>query len=268
LRGVLIAFLDYSLVRGISGSEFVGFDNFTELFRNPFFGPALRNTLVINSAKLLVGFPSAIILALMLNEVRVTWFKRAVQTATILPYFISWVIAATMFRSILAPDGLVNSLLASLSLPPLSFLSDPQRFPIIIVLQDTWKFCGFFAVLYLAAMSTIDPTLYEAAVVDGADRWQQAMYITLPGIRPTMITLLVLLTGWLIQGGFEQVWVMYSPSVYATGDILETFIARIALSQSKYSLATAAGLFQTFFSIVLVFFTNYLVRRVNKQGIF
>ncbi len=269
LIGISIAFLDYSPARGLAGSTFIGLDNFRTAFANPFFLAALRNTLMINGMKLLVGFPAAVILALLLNEVRLSWFKRVVQTATILPYFIGWVIAATMFRNILAPDGVVNEVLQhGFGLQPITFLSDPQKFPFIIVFQDVWKYGGFFAVLYLAAMAGIDPTLYEAAMVDGANRWQQTLHITLPGIRPTMLTLFVLLTGWIIQGGFEQILVMYNTSVYPTGDIIETLTYRLAIQQSKYGLATAIGLFQTVISIGLVLLTNYSVRRFNKQGIY
>lgn len=269
LLGVSIAFLDYSPARGLAGSTFVGLENFRTAFANPFFLAAVRNTLVINSLKLAIGFPAAVILALLLNEIRLAWFKRVVQTATILPYFIGWVIAATMFRNILAPDGVINEVLQhALGLQPIIFLSDPQKFPLIIVFQDIWKYCGFFAVLYLAAIAGIDPTLYEAAMVDGANRWKQTLHITLPGIRPTMLTLFVLLTGWIIQGGFEQILVMYNTSVYPTGDIIETLTYRLAIQQSKYGLATAIGLFQTAISIGLVLLTNYTVRRFNKQGIY
>jgi ABC-type polysaccharide transport system permease subunit len=268
LRGLVVAFLDFSPVRGFAGSEWIGLDNFRTAFANPFFQTALRNTLALNLAKLAVGFPSAIILALLLNEVRVSWFKRLVQTATILPYFISWVVAATVFRNLLSPEGLINQILVTtFGEQSISFLSRPDIFPIVIVLQDTWKYCGFFAVLYLAAITTIDPTLYEAAMVDGASRWQQTRHITLPGIRPTMVTLFVLLTGWIIQGGFEQILVMYNTSVFATGDILETFTLRLALQQSKYGLATAVGLFQTIISLLLVVLVNYAVRRANQRGI-
>lgn len=268
LRGLVIAFLDYSPVRGYAGSTWIGFDNFREILQNPFFLAALRNTLTINTLKLVVGFPSAIILALLLNEVRVGWFKRAVQTATILPYFISWVVAATMFRSLLAPEGVLNEIIQQVfGGQAVVFLSDPAKFPLIVVLQDTWKFCGFFAVLYLAAMSAIDLALYDAAMVDGANRWQQIRHVTLPGIRPTMLTLFILLTGWIIQGGFEQIFVMYNTSVYTTGDVLETFTYRLAISQGKYGLATAVGLFQSVLSIALVLTMNATVRRFNKQGL-
>jgi ABC-type polysaccharide transport system permease subunit len=264
--GVTIAFLDYSPVRGITGSEWVGLDNFAAAFKNPFFLPALRNTILINVLKLAIGFPSAVILALLLNEVRLRWFKSAVQTVTMLPYFVSWIVIAAMFRNLLAPEGVVNEVIKASGANPINFLSDPVIFRWIIVFQDTWKYAGYFAVIYLAAMAAIDPVLYEVAQVDGANRLQQIRYITLPGIAPTMITMFVLLTGWLIQGGLEQVYAMYNTSVYSTVDILETFTFRLGLQQTKYGLATAVGLFQAVISVTLVLFTNYLVRRYNQQG--
>jgi ABC-type polysaccharide transport system permease subunit len=265
--GVSIAFLDYSPVRGITGSTWVGLDNFREAFNNPFFMPALRNTIIINVLKLAVGFPSAVILALLLNEIRLRWFKGTVQTATMLPYFISWIVAAAMFRSLLAPDGVINAIIRhGFGGQAVNFMSDPYIFRWVIVFQDTWKYAGYFAVIYLAAMAAIDPVLYEAAQVDGANRLQQIRHITLPGIAPTMITMFIILTGYLIQGGLEQVYAMYSVAVYSTADILETFTFRLGLHQSKYGLATAVGLFQAIISVTLVLFTNYLIKRYNQQG--
>jgi ABC-type polysaccharide transport system permease subunit len=269
LFGVSVAFLDFSPFRGVFGSDWVGLENFRRAFQSPYFWSAFRNSVVISALKLAIGFPTAIVLALLLNEVRSRWFKVSVQTATILPFFISWVVAGTMFRALLAPDGLVNEVrAAALGAAPLDFLSDPVRFLWTIVLQDTWKYAGYFAVLYLASMATIDPTLYEAAQVDGATRWQQARFITLPGISATMVTLFVVLVGYLISAGFEQVYVMYSVSVYATADILETFTLRLGLRQNDYGLATAVGLFQGVISVALVLVANALARRYRREGLF
>lgn len=269
LFGLVIAFLDYSPVRGVTGSDWVGLENFRTAFNNRFFLIALRNSVVISALKLAIGFPSAILLALLLNEVRVRWLQRTVQTVTMLPFFISWVIAATMFRNLLAPDGVVNEVRQQVfGLPATPFLSDPRTFLWVIVFQDTWKYAGYFAVLYLAAMAAIDPALYEAAMVDGANRWRQTWHVTLPGITTTMVALFVLLTGYLISAGFEQIYVMYNVSVYATADILETFTLRLGLSQGKYGLATAVGLFQSAISISLVLLVNFLARRFNQKGLF
>jgi ABC-type polysaccharide transport system permease subunit len=268
LFGLLIAFLNYSPARGILGSEWVGLKHFQDAFQNPFFWTAFRNSLVIQTLKLAVGFPSAILLALMLNEIRVKWFAKTVQTSTMLPYFLSWVIAATMFRNILGPSGVVNEIIKANGLTEIAFLSDPSIFRWVVVLQDTWKYVGYFAVLYLAAMTAIDPALYEAAMVDGANRWQQVWHITLPGISKTMLTLFILLTGYIFSGGFEHMWVMYNASVYSTADILETLTARIGLQQSRYSFATAIGLFQAFLSFGLVLVTNRIAKAFNQEGLF
>ncbi len=269
LFGLSIAFLNYSPVRGITGSEWVGLENFRTAFRNPFFLVALKNSIIISALKLAIGFPSAIILALLLNEVRVRWFKLTIQTATMLPYFVSWVIIATIFRSLLAPEGLVNEIRQTVfGLEPVLFLSDPAKFRWIIVFQDIWKGAGYGAVLYLAAMATIDPGLYEAARVDGANRWQQTWYITIPGISTTIVTLFVIATGYLLSAGFEQVYVMLNTSVYSTGDILETFTLRLGLNQTRYGLATAIGLFQAVVGFGLVLVTNLLVKRFNQEGLF
>jgi ABC-type polysaccharide transport system permease subunit len=266
MLGISIAFLDYSPVRGVRGSEFVGLEWFRAAFANPMFWPAVRNTVIIKGLQTLIGFPAAIALALLLNEVRLKWFKGVVQTATILPYFISWVIVASMFRNLLGTDGVVNELLKAIGMEPVRFMTDPQVFRWVVVFQDTWKFCGYFAVLYLAAMATIDPTLYEAAEVDGATRWEQTRYITLPGIRSTMITLLILLSGWLILGSLEQMITMYNVSVYSTADIIPTLTYRLGLGRSQYSLATAVGLFQGVLAFALVVFTNWLVKRFGQEG--
>ena len=266
--GLGIAFVDYSPVRGILNSEWVGLEWFRRAFQHPLFWPAVRNTVVIKGLQTSVGFPAAIILALLLNEVRIRWFKSIVQTATILPYFISWVIVGSMFRNLLGTSGVVNEVLGHLfGMETVRFLSDPSTFRWVIVLQDTWKFCGYFAVLYLASISTIDPALYEAAMVDGANRWQQTRHITLPGIRRTMVTLFIYLTGYLVAGSFQQIWVMYSVSVYSTADIIETLTYRLGLGQTQYSLATAVGLAQGIISLGLVMLSNWMMKRSGEEGL-
>ena len=266
--GLGIAFVDYSPARGILNSEWVGLEWFRKAFQHPLFWPAVRNTVVIKGLQTMVGFTAAIILALLLNEVRIRWFKSIVQTATILPYFISWVIVGSMFRNLLGASGVVNEVLENfVGVEAVRFLTDPSTFRWVIVLQDTWKFCGYFAVLYLASISTIDPALYEAAMVDGANRWQQTRHITLPGIRRTMVTLFIYLTGYLVAGSFQQVWVMYSVSVYSTADIIETLTYRLGLGQTQYSLATAVGLAQGIISLGLVMLSNWMMKRSGEEGL-
>jgi len=264
--GMSLAFLDYSPVRGFFNSEFVGLKWFEAAFKSPFFLTALRNTVVIKGLQTLVGIPSALLLAVLLNEVRVKWFKSAVQTATILPYFISWVIIGTMFQNLLRSDGALNEILVNwLGMQPISILRDPQLFRWFIVLQDTWKFAGYFGTLYLAAMAAIDPALYEAALVDGANRWQQVWYVTLPCIRSTFITVVIWLAGYLIVGSFEQIYVQYNVSVYPTADILETLTFRLGIGRGQYSLATAVGLFQSIIAFGLMFLTNQVIKRLGSE---
>jgi ABC-type polysaccharide transport system permease subunit len=266
--GIVIAFQNYSLVRGVFDSEWVGLKNFQDAFRNPFFLSALRNSIIISGMKLLVGFPAGILLALLLNEIRLTWFKRAVQTATMLPYFISWVVVATIFRNVLGQNGLINQVLQNtFGLPPINLLSDPDTFRWMIVFQDIWKSWGFSAVLYLAAISTIDPSIYEAAEVDGANRWQKIRYITLPGIQATIVLLFILSCGSLIFAGFEQIYVMGTTAVASTGEIIETFTLKLGLTQGRYGLAAAVGLFQAVIGLGLVLVANWLVKRARQDGI-
>ncbi len=269
LFGLSIAFLDYSPFRGLLGSEWVGLANFQEVLASPFFSTALKNSLLISSLKLAVGFPAAVILALMLNEVRSRWFKVSVQTASMLPYLLSWVVAGLIFRTLLGTDGLVNEVRSyTLGLEPLPILTDPTRFLWTIIIQDVWKGVGYGAVLYLAAMASIDTSLYEAAQVDGATRWQQTLHITLPGIANTMIVLFVISVGYLASAGFEQLVVMSNALVASTGDILETFSVRLGLSQGNYGLATVVGLFQGAISLTLLGIAQFISKRVRGQGLF
>lgn len=270
LIGISVAFLDYNPIKGIFVSKWVGIQNFIDAFKNPFFLAAFKNTIIIKGFQTIIGYPSAIILALLLNEAG-RGAKRVVQTATILPYFISWVVIAAMFQNLLDPtSGVVNEVLTKVLgvQEPIAFLSDPQMFRWLMILQDTWKFAGFFAVIYLAAIARIDPTLYEVAMVDGANRWQQTWYITLPGIRATMVTLLIILMGYLVLGSFEQIFAQYNVGVYSTADIMETFSFRLGLKDNRYGFATAVGLFQSVLAAGLVLLTNRLVKFIDEGGLF
>jgi len=267
--GIVVAFQDYDPFLGFFRSPWVGLANFERIFNDPFFMTALRNSFMISFLKLLFGFPSAVILALLINELHYRWFKRLIQTSSLLPYFVSWVVAAAIFAELLAPDGPVNGLLHKLlGIQPLPFLTDPILFLWTMVFQDVWKGAGFGALLYLAAIAAIDPTLYEAAVVDGANRWQQMRHVTLPGIAQTMVVLFVLACGGLISAGFEQIFVQYSPSVYSTADILETLTYRLGLGQAQFGLAAAVGLFQAVVGFALLLASNVLVRKISSQSLF
>ncbi|ACZ42896.1 binding-protein-dependent transport systems inner membrane component [Thermobaculum terrenum ATCC BAA-798] len=267
--GIVVAFQDYDPFLGFLRSPWVGFANFERIFSDPFFMAALRNSVTISFLKLLFGFPSAVILALLLNELHYRWFKRIIQTSSLLPYFVSWVVVAAIFAELLSPDGPVNGILHKLlGIKPLLFLTDPILFLWTMIFQDVWKGIGFGALLYLAAIAAIDPTLYEAAIVDGANRWQQMWYVTLPGIAQTMVVLFVLACGSLINAGFEQIIVQYSPSVYSTADILETLTYRLGLGQAEFGLAAAVGLFQAVVGFSLLLVSNLIVRKLSNRSLF
>jgi len=267
LLGLSLAFFDYNPVKGILNSPWVGLKHFTTAFNSQFFWAAFRNTIIIKGGQLLVGFPSAIILAVLLNEAS-KGMKRVVQTTSLLPYFISWVVVASMFHNLFSTGGVFNEIRQSLNLSPIDILSDPILFRWMMILQDTWKFVGFFALIYLAAMARIDPQLYEAAMIDGANRLQQIWHITLGSIRPTMMVLFILLIGYLVLGSYEQIFAQYNVSVYSTSDILETYAYRLGLSQAKYSYAIAIGFVQSIIALGLVLVTNFFYRKAGEQGLF
>jgi ABC-type polysaccharide transport system permease subunit len=267
LSGLSLAFFDYNPVKGILNSPWVGLKHFTTAFNSQFFWTAFWNTIVIKGGQTIVGFPSAIILAVLLNEASRS-IKRLVQTTSLLPYFISWVVIASIFHSLFSIGGLFNEIRLSLNLPQIDILSDPILFRWMMILQDTWKFSGFFAMIYLAAMARIDPQLYEAAMMDGANRLQKIWHITLGSIRPTINTLFILLIGYLVLGSYEQIFAQYNVSVYSTGDILETYAFRLGLAQAKYSYAIAIGFVQSIVALGLVLVTNRLAQKSDQQALF
>nr|WP_308628422.1 ABC transporter permease subunit [uncultured Eisenbergiella sp.] len=268
--GLAISVYDYNPVAGFKNSEFVGLKWFKQALGDVYYRTAIRNTVIIKIAQTLVTFPIAVLLALFLNEIK-NKSKKLFQTATILPYFISWVVIATMFRNLLSPtNGLVNEILVNVFRMEkgISFLSEPHIFPFIIILQDAWKMAGYWALIFLTAISGIDPSLYEVATLDGAGRWRKMLSITLPCIKTTLITVFIILMGYLVIGPFEQVFTQYSPSVYATGDIAETFSFRMAMTNNNYGYATATGLIQSFLASILVISTNICSRRIAGETIY
>ncbi len=270
MGGIVIAFKDYKLGLGISGSAWVGLENFIQAFRTRFFIRSIRNTLIISVLKLAVGFPAPILLALMLNEVRHSIYKRVVQTISYLPHFLSWVIMAGILTQLLSPNnGAVNALLKSWfgQKESISFLLDNAYFRQTVVLSDVWKGVGWGSILYLATISSIDPTLYEAAICDGASRPQRVRYITLPSILPTITIMLILNLGSILDAGFDQILNLYSSAVYETGDIIDTYVYRVGLVDWNYKLSTAIGLFKNLIGFILVVTTNAVAKRIGGNGI-
>jgi putative aldouronate transport system permease protein len=244
-------------------------DNFRYIFALPDTLPAIRNTLIIATSKIILGIIVPVAFALLLNEVHCKYFKGSIQTIVNLPHFLSWVILSGILLDVLSPsEGIFNSSLTALGFNPIYFLGDKTWFPITIILSDTWKEFGFSAIIYLAALTAINPSLYDAAAVDGANRWKQILHITLPGISTTIVMMSVLSIGNMLNAGFEQVFNLYSPQVYATGDIIDTLVYRIGVKQAQYSVATAVGLFKSGVSFIMLSVSYWLAYKFTNYRLF
>lgn len=268
MGGLIIAFKDFNLAKGIWGSEWVGFKHFQTIFNSPFFLEILRNTIILSIYRILFNMLPDVLLALMLNEIRVMWFKRTIQTVTYGPYFLSWVIVYGLAFAFLAQDsGIVNYFIRDLGGTPINFLANTELFRTILISTDIWKNTGFGAIIYLAALATINHELYEAATVDGAGRWKQMWHITLPGIRDVFILLLILRIGSILDAGFEQVYIFLNARVYSVGDIIDTWVFRRGLEQLEFSVAIAMNLFKSVIGFVLVIGANQLAKKFTGSGI-
>lgn len=267
LYGLIIAFQKYNPGLGFA-SPWVGLANFTYLFKQPTFIRTIWNTFFISFFKLLGGIVMPVLFALLLNELRSNRLKRVFQTLVYIPNFLSWVILAGVLSDILSGSGILNLILQAVGLQPVGFLSDPSVFPYTMIVSDIWKSFGFGTVVYLAALTSIDPQLYESAVLDGATRLQRILRITLPMILPTIILMLVLSLGSVLDAGFDQVYNLYSPIVYQTGDIIDTYVYRMGFEQAQYSVGAAVGLFKSVISSILVGLSYILADRVAGYRIF
>jgi putative aldouronate transport system permease protein len=268
MLNAVIAFKDYSVVKGIWGSPWAGFKHFEMFFENPVFWTLLKNTFGLSFYALLIGFPIPILLALALNEIRDGFFKRAVQMVTYAPYFISTVVMVSMIMLFLAPRlGVINVGLAAMGLEPINFLGRPDLFRSIYVWSGVWQNSGYAAIVYLAALSGIDPTLYEAARVDGASRLQKIRYIDLPGIMPVAVIILILTAGSLLAVGFEKVYLLQNPLNLATSEIIATYVYKVGLLNSNFSFATAVGLFNSVINMILLVLVNSWAKRVSEVSL-
>ena len=251
--GISLAFEDYTPLRGLFDQKWVGFENFRYLFSLPGFGSVIWNTVFIAVLKMVGNLIFPVVIALLLNEVRAKKYKKTVQTVLYLPHFISWAALAGIFIDILSPSGgMVNNLLNSMGVKEVFFLGNADVFPYTMVFTDVWKELGWGMIVYLAAITGIDPTYYEAARMDGAGRFKQILHVTIPSILPMILLMMVLSVGNVLQAGFEQVFNLYSPQVYATGDIIDTYVYRIGVIEAKFDLATAVGLFKSAISFALI----------------
>lgn len=269
MGGIMMAFKDFKVRLGLFDSPWVGLENFRILFATNTFGRAVQNTIQISFMRILFGFPVPIILALLLNEVRSKGYKKAVQTVTYLPHFLSWVVLAGLFQQLLSPNnGAVNSILNTLfGMEPIYFLGDNKYFQGTMIVTAIWKGAGWSSIIYLAAISGIDPSLYEAAKCDGAGRFKSMRYITLPCIATTIVVMLIMEVGSILSAGFDQIFNMYNAAVYETGDIIDTYVYRFGIGQMKYSMGTAVELFKNGIGFLMVIGTNWISKRISGNGI-
>lgn len=269
MAGSIVAFKKLDLSKGIWGSPWYGLGNFRAIFRDPMFARALRNTVAIAVLKLLLVFPAPVVLALVINELHIGFCKRLVQTVTYIPYFLSWVIYGAMMYILLSPaNGVVNSLIARLGFEKINFFQRPAYFQPMVIVSSILKDSGWGAIIYLATMATIDPTLYEAAAMDGANRWQLMRHITLPGLTLTIITLFILQIGYFLDVGFEQVFVLQNNVILSKADIIGTFVYRTGIQRARFDFTAAAGLFNSVVGMTMVIIADRLAKKMDAPGIF
>lgn len=264
MYGVIIAFKNFSPGRGILGSSWVGFQWFKDFFSSYYFGRLLRNTVLINVLNLIFSFPAPIILALLLNELRHERFKKTVQTVSYLPHFISLVVICGMIHDFTARDGIINDIVEWFGGERKTMLLEPGLFRPIYIISGIWQNVGWDSIIYLAALSGIDQELYEAAAIDGANRWKQTLHITLPGILPTIVILLIMRIGAMMNVGHEKIILLYNSNIYETADVISTFVYRKGLSQANYSYSAAVGLFNSIVNFVLIILANWFSRKATE----
>jgi putative aldouronate transport system permease protein len=264
-----IAFKDFMPLEGVLGSRWIGLENFKTFVNSFYFWELLRNTLFYSFGKLIVSVPMSILLAVALYECVRPKLSRFVQTLAYLPHFLSWVIMYGIILALAAPgDGIINDFIKMLGGEPIAILTNVQAFPLLVILSDAWKEMGWSAIIFIAALLGIDPTLYEAAMVEGANAPQRVWYITLPSIRPVIVMVVLLRLGTILDAGFNQLFMLYSPSVYSVGDIIDTWVYRQGLLNFQFGLATAVGIFKGVIGMVLLMSSNWLVKRVSDSSLF
>ena len=267
MYGIITAFKDYNIFAGIQASPWVGLKHFRTLFNSSDFSRILVNTLRISVGKILVTFPLSILVAIMINEIMHKHLKKLYQTILYLPHFLSWVIVAGLIQTALSPSGgIVNQAITAIGGQPISFMMDKIWFPIVVILADCWKEVGYKAIVYIAAITGISTELYEAAALDGAGKIKQMIHVTIPGIMPTIIMMLVLQLGSVLNANTEQILLMYNPTVYETGDVIGTYVYRMGLTSMNYSYATAVGLFESLVGFALVMAGNYFSKKVAGRS--
>lgn len=268
LANIVVAFQDYNIYRGISGSEWVGFENFIKFFQLRTFSRLVRNTIMLSFYGILFDFPAPIFLALMLNEVRLPKVKRVMQTVSYMPHFISLVVVCGIIRDFCASDGLINQLRLLLGAnETYNLLGDAKLYRTIHITSSVWQNCGWASIVYLAALSTIDSSLYEAAYIDGASRMQRILHVTLPGLLPVITVQFIMRLGNIMSVGYEKIILLYNSLTYETADVISTYLYRYGLLNGKYSMATAIGLFNSLINIAILVFVNNMFRRFTEESL-
>ncbi len=265
--GIVMAFEKFQIKKGIFGSRFVGLENFQRFFVSPFFWRLLRNTLLISLYGLLFSFPLPIIFALCLNEVRNKKFKKTVQTISYLPYFISVVVVVSILFDFGKANGLITNIATFFGWDGGAVISSAKWFRTLYIGSNLWQHLGYNSIIFISALAAVDPTLYEAARIDGANRWQQTLHVTLPGIASTIIVLLILRLGQIMGVGYEKIILMYGPSTYETGDVIASYVYRTGILDADYSYSTAVNLFNSLVNMVVLFTANFISRKVNETSI-
>jgi putative aldouronate transport system permease protein len=269
MSGIIIAFKDFIPGKGVLGSPWVGLKHFRYMMQMPDTFLVVKNTIIIATLKIIIGFPVPIIFALLLNEIQNAYFKKSVQTIVYLPYFLSWVLLGGMVIDLFSVNGgIVNQIIGSFGIQPIYWLGDNRYFRSVLITTDIWKNFGFSAIVYLATLTNIDKTLYEAARIDGANRWKQTLYVTIPGIMPIVTLLAILNLGNILNAGFDQIFTLYNPLVYKSSDVLDTFVYRLAFEHINYSLGTAIGLFKSVVSLIFIVTGNLLAYKYTDYRIF
>ncbi|WP_314742826.1 ABC transporter permease subunit [Treponema lecithinolyticum] len=268
MTGLITAFYDYNVFKGLAGSTFVGFANFSEFINGPDFVRTIKNTLMIALWQIFICFPLPIVLAIAVTEMKNRFIRKLTQTATFLPYFISVVVVCGMVINFLSPStGIVNLIIKKLGFTPVYFMVEPKYFRLIYTMMTLWQTAGFNAIVYIAAIMGIDSQLYEAAIVDGANKWKRIVHITVPGILPTVITMFIMNIGKMVKVGYESILLLYQPTTYPVADVISTYSYRIGIENGDYGLATAAGLFEAVVALILVSVANKISKRVTENSL-
>nr|WP_294490394.1 ABC transporter permease subunit [uncultured Anaerosporobacter sp.] len=268
MSGLVMAFQNFIPAKGISGSKWIGLDNFKFLFVLPDSKQILINTLIIALGKMILGIVIPVCFALLLNEIRIKWFKKVVQTVVYLPHFLSWVILASVLQYIFGYDGPINAILSGFGIDPIMFMASNKWFRPLMIISESWKEFGYGSIIYLAALTSVDPGLYEAAAIDGAGRWKRLVHVTLPSILPMVILMTTMSLPNILNAGFDQIYNLYNPLVYETGDIIDTFVYRVGIVERQYSLATAVGLIKSVVGMILILSANKLAGKLTDRKMF